>query len=222
MASVVKGKYSIDSREWENVSKEAKNLLKKMLTYDVSKRPSAEECLKDPWIVKHKKDDDNIQVDLDSNRLNLIDTHKLSSKHKLQQASVAYIVHQISTNDLAKNLRTIFKQMDESGDGKLSYEELKNGWKKYFKDTISEIEFDALIKLMDQDNDQYIEYEEFLRITINREIVLSEKNLEMAFSFFDKDKSGKLSAEELKHVLGIAGDDDDKSREIVKIYIKNK
>jgi calcium-dependent protein kinase len=218
LESIIKGKFSMEGREWEKVSKEGKNLIKKMLTYDPSKRPSAEQCLQDVWISKYRKDQE-IEIKIDeANRLNLIDTHKLSSKFKLQQASVAYIVHQISTNEVAKNLRTIFKQMDESGDGKLTYQELKNGWKKYFKDSISEIEFEELIKLMDQDNNLYIEYEEFLRVTINREIVLSEKNLEMAFNFFDKDKSGKLSAEEVKHVLGIAGDNE-KNKAIVREII---
>jgi calcium-dependent protein kinase len=213
LASILKGKYSMEGREWDKVSKEAKNLIKRMLTMDPAKRPNAEQCLQDIWISKHRKEL-NVDIELEDTRLNIIDTYKLTSKHKLQQASVAYIVHQISTNEVAKNLRAIFKQMDESGDGKLSYDELRNGWKKYFKDSISEIEFDELIKTMDQDNNQFVEYEEFLRVTINREIVLSEKNLEMAFNFFDKDKSGKLSADEVKFVLGIVGDDE-KSKAIV-------
>jgi calcium-dependent protein kinase len=215
LASILNGKYNMETIEWNKVTKEAKNLIRKMLTYDYSKRPTAEQCLQDPWIIKHKK---NLEINLTETRLSIIDTHKLTSKHKLQQACVAYIVHQISTNEVAKNLRNIFKQMDESGDGKLTYDELRKGWKKYFKETVSELEFEELIKSMDQDHDNYVEYEEFLRVTINKALILGEQNLEMAFNFFDKDKSGKLSADEVKHVLGIIGDDE-KSKNIVKDII---
>lgn len=38
--------------DWGHVSEEAKDLVRRMLTYDSSKRISAEECLAHPWIVK--------------------------------------------------------------------------------------------------------------------------------------------------------------------------
>jgi Ca2+-binding EF-hand superfamily protein len=41
----------------------------------------------------------------------------------------------------------------------------------------------------------------------------------MAFNYFDKDKSGKLSAEEIKVVLGVLGDDKE-GGELVKNIIK--
>jgi calcium-dependent protein kinase len=204
--SITKGEYNFNDDEWKKVTSEAKDLIKKMLTFDKNKRPSAETCIKHSWIQKYRKGRENI-LEKQNTRLSFINTHRIHSRHKLQQASVAYIVHQLSTNEVVKNLRNIFRQLDESGDGRLSYEELKNGWKRYFNDQMSEIEFDRLIKEMDQDGNNYIEYEEFLRATISTEIIFSEKNLEMAFNFFDKDKSGKLSAEEIKFVLGVNSDD---------------
>ena len=41
MEKVKKGTYSFDSIEWEDVSKEGKEFIKKMLQYDSSKRYSA-------------------------------------------------------------------------------------------------------------------------------------------------------------------------------------
>jgi calcium-dependent protein kinase len=203
--SITKGEFTFDEKEWKNVSVEAKDLIKKMLTYDKNKRPSAETCLTHPWVQKYRS---SREMFIDNKtRLNFINTRMIQSRHKLQQASIAYIVHQLSTNEVVRSLRNIFKKLDESGDGRLTYQELKDGWRKFFNDQMSEIEFDRLIKEMDQDGNNYIEYEEFLRATISTEILLSEKNLEMAFIFFDKDKSGKLSSEEIKFVLGIHSDD---------------
>ena len=55
---------------------------------------------------------------------------------------------------------------------------------------------------MDQDNNGYIGFEEFLISSINKEKILTEKNLKMAFNVFDRDKSGGISQNELKFILG--------------------
>eukprot|EP00727_Mastigamoeba_balamuthi_P006076 m51a1_g2088 putative ca2+ calmodulin-dependent protein kinase ii (744) ;mRNA; r:1518420-1521701 len=46
----IAGQYSFPSPEWDAVSDEAKAFIRKMLTHDSKKRPSATECLKDPWL----------------------------------------------------------------------------------------------------------------------------------------------------------------------------
>jgi len=48
---VLSGKFTLDEEEWENVSNEAKDLVKKLLEYNPEKRISASEALQHPWIV---------------------------------------------------------------------------------------------------------------------------------------------------------------------------
>lgn len=50
--SVKVGQYSLNGSEWKNVSKEALDLIKKMLTYDPNNRISAEQSLNHVWIKK--------------------------------------------------------------------------------------------------------------------------------------------------------------------------
>lgn len=50
MKKVEAGKYDIEHGIWKNVSKEAKDLIKKLLTYDPAERISAETALQHPWI----------------------------------------------------------------------------------------------------------------------------------------------------------------------------
>lgn len=50
--------YSFDPPDWNQVSDEAKQLVKLMLTYEPSKRISAEEALNHPWIVKFSSQKD--------------------------------------------------------------------------------------------------------------------------------------------------------------------
>ena len=52
---MLSGKYLIDEPEWEQVSSEAKDLIKKLLTYDSDKRISAHDALAHPWLKKMVK-----------------------------------------------------------------------------------------------------------------------------------------------------------------------
>lgn len=47
------GKFSFIHPEWAHVSRDAKSLIKKMLTYNPDERISAEEALNDEWISEN-------------------------------------------------------------------------------------------------------------------------------------------------------------------------
>lgn len=54
---------------------------------------------------------------------------------------------------------------------------------------------------VDSDGNGFIDYTEFLKASVNSTTLLSRENLAIAFSIFDKDNSGKISAKELKAIL---------------------
>lgn len=57
MEKVAKGVFSFDGEEWQQISQEAKSLIKKMLEYDPNKRLNAEQCYNDPWLKKYARKD---------------------------------------------------------------------------------------------------------------------------------------------------------------------
>jgi calcium-dependent protein kinase len=65
-------------------------------------------------------------------------------------------------------------------------------------------EIQALWTAMDIDGNGSISYSEFLAATLDRNIYLQEENLWNAFRVFDRDNSGKITADELKQVLSNA------------------
>jgi calcium-dependent protein kinase len=209
------GRYQMNGKQWDKVSVKAKNLINKLLTYDPKERISAEEALNDSWISsysKGKKNDINLQI---KNKIT-----KFSSLHKLQQSILSFLIHNYSSNEFCKELKVIFKKLDTSGDGRLSYDELKSGFNKYFIGyNLTDDELLELIKSIDKDNSMFIEYEEFLTAFLNKELILTEKNLNNAFSHFDDDKSGKLSILEIKKVLGFF-EEDEESMKLMKTMIK--
>jgi len=218
LALVEKGEYDFLSDEWDRVSQEAKLFVTKLMTYDQNKRISAEEALKDTWLLRNATE--KLPKNDKSTRNALENLKKFQATQKLQQASIAFIVHQMSTNEITKDLRDIFKAMDTSGDGRLTMDEIKNGYQKFFKNSdFSESEFENMMKNLDSDQSGYIEYEEFLRATIKMENVLTDKNLELAFAFFDEDKSGTLEPAEIKKALGISASDQ-KQTEVINKLIK--
>jgi Ca2+-binding EF-hand superfamily protein len=201
LSNVAKGTYSLKSSEWRLVSDEAKDLVTQMLEIDPSKRISAQSALDHHWIKNVNRMKFNT-VDQKYFESVLKNIYEFNAREKLQQATIAYIVHFLYNSKEIEDLKKVFKKLDQNGDGQLTYLELKNGIEYYFGKYKIEADLNKIIQEIDGDNDGWISYEEFLRVSINQEKLLDEKNLKLAFDRFDLDKDGRLSKDEIKKVLG--------------------
>ena len=92
--------------------------------------------------------------------------------------------------------------MDENKDGKLSIEEVQNGYGKVFGQTVTEDEVAEIFRKADTDNSGFIDYDEFVTATMSKNRLFSVENLRAAFKLFDKDNSGTITADEIKEVIG--------------------
>jgi len=64
-----------------------------------------------------------------------------------------------------------------------------------------EDEVEKIFNNVDTDGSGKIEYSEWIIATINKENLCTPEKLEIAFSIFDKDKSGTICAAEVKEIL---------------------
>ncbi len=205
--AVISGKFTMDGSEWKKVSSAAKDLVSRLLEFKPDKRLSAQDTINHKWI-QEKHDAFNQKEKLDEGILtNVLENIKnFNAKEKLQQATIAFIVHFQFASSENKELKKIFKKLDINGDGRLTYKELKDGFGKLAPGNrisgVSEADLNRIIEDVDQDMNGYIEYEEFLRVTVNKRNIISENNLRLAFDKFDENKDGKLSMDEIKKVLG--------------------
>ena len=189
----------------KDLSPQAKDLLSKMLERDVKVRYSAKDCLKHKWI-KFYNEKQNVSNDVVNNALTNISNY--NATEKLQQATMAYIVHFVSPNSEVEDLKKVFNQFDKNNDGYLSYEEIDKAFNQYFADKHNFPNFTQKNKIykvldkIDTGKTGRISYEQFLQLSMNQKEILNEKNLKSAFEKFDSDKDGKLSKEEIKNVLG--------------------
>ena len=204
---ILDGNVNFKHKIWNKISDDAKNLVIKLLQVDPSQRLSAAEALEDEWFKKNININ-KINETQSQNNFNIFikNISEFCAEQKLQQATLAFLVHNFAPKEELNELKKIFFAFDKNGDGKLSKEEFVTGLTNIdynFNIGLKEEEsLDGLIKNIDSDNNGYITFEEFLIASINKEKILTEKNLKMAFDVFDRDKNGGISHEELKYILG--------------------
>ena len=192
---------------FNNISEEAKDLIKKCLIYDKNKRISAEEALNHPFFSN--LDPNNLYHENIEIKEVLFSLKNFSKHSKFYQVVLAFLSHNYAEKGELEKLKKIFYKIDTNLDGKLSKEELMNAY-KLAGIKIKKSQLDKIINSMDFDNNGYIEYEEFIRATIPKENLFTDINLKTAFDMFDLDKNGSISLSEIKEVLGIKKNDDDK------------
>ena len=191
---VQKGKFDFDGEEWDEISKDAKDLIKKLICKP-EKRLTAQEALEHKWMKKMLKGDVSNQK-IPMKGKNLETFKNFNKQSKLKQAALTAISVQASPEDI-KELKQLFMSLDVNGDGSLTLEELKKGLE-------GKENGDALLAIMkgaDTDGSGEINYTEFIAATIDANIFLREDYLRTAFNMFDKDKSGKIDNEEVIALL---------------------
>lgn len=69
-------------------------------------------------------------------------------------------------------------------------------------------EIQEIMAMADTDKNGYIDYSEFLMAAMDKRKVLNQHNLEKAFSLFDQDGNGSITADEVRNILGHLDSDD--------------
>ena len=67
---------------------------------------------------------------------------------------------------------------------------------------LSEADVNELTQAADTDNNGKIDFAEFVAATLDRELLLSNKNLLAAFRTIDRDQDGFITDHELREVFG--------------------
>jgi calcium-dependent protein kinase len=216
---IKKGKFDLSSDPWPKISNEAKDLIRHMLDMNPISRISAQKALSHKWFKKFKMREKVTNVHYEKLKQSIENIKKFKADNKLQQAALAFLVHNSLYLPEVKDLMKIFKNIDQNGDGKINKEEMGQALSKMFHIPEPEEEVNEIFNNVDNDNNGYIEYEEYIRASINKESLLKDDILKYTFKFFDKDGSGSITPDEVAAVL-FQGADKELSSELTLKLIR--
>ncbi|XP_018472312.2 calcium-dependent protein kinase 3 [Raphanus sativus] len=207
--AILQGHLDFSADPWPAVSNGAKDLVKKMLTYDPKDRLTASEVLNHPWI---KEDGEASDKPLDNAVLSRM--KQFRAMNKLKKMALKVIAENLSEEEII-GLKEMFKALDTDKNGIVTLEELRTGLPK-LGNKISEAEIKQLMEAADMDGDGSIDYLEFISATMHMNRIEREDHLYTAFQYFDEDNSGYITMDELEQAMKKYNMGDDKSiKEII-------
>lgn len=102
-----------------------------------------------------------------------------------------------ASEDDVKDLKLQFQAIDTDGTGLIKASELQDILVKK-RMNVSDAEVQEIISQMDYQNNQKINYSEFLAATMDVRNFLTDSKLKAVFQQFDTDNSGSITAENIK------------------------
>lgn len=196
--AILEGNVDLQTAPWPSISDAAKDLIKKMLTWDPKKRITAAQALEHPWM---KVDGEASDKPIDS--AVLIRMKQFRAMNKLKKLALKVMAENLSEEEI-KGLQQMFNNIDTDRSGTITLEELKTGLSR-LGSKLTESEITQLMDAADVDQNGSIDYIEFITATMHRHRLDKEENLYKAFQYFDRDGSGYITREELRHAMSEYG-----------------
>eukprot|EP00386_Alphamonas_edax_P013436 GDKI01041499.1.p1 GENE.GDKI01041499.1~~GDKI01041499.1.p1 ORF type:complete len:517 (+),score=140.52 GDKI01041499.1:243-1793(+) len=196
LSKVRVGAYSFNPADWKSVSEEAKDLIRKLLKMNPKERLSAQAALQHPWIVNLAANSQDVPL-----THGMFDNlRSFRALNKLKKAALTVIAQHLNETDI-ENLRQIFQALDKDNSGSLTVAEIREGLNRLGREVPADLQ--QIIEEVDSDGSGVIDYTEFIAATIDRRQYIQEDVCWAAFRVFDLDGNGKISQDELKHMLGM-------------------
>lgn len=192
-----KESYPMSDATWQEISRDGKDFIRKLLKNSPSQRMSMDAVLKHPWLTIAKRD-----MDKGVAETVLSNMKQFSSTSHFFSLCVASVARQLDHRSL-RDVHKVFCEMDQNGDGVLELQEVKQGFEKIFgKDSQESRDVEEMFRRLDLDGSGTIDYTEFCAAGIGERMSTEEHVLWAAFKTFDiHDDDGRVSKDEIKQVL---------------------
>ncbi|CAD8111488.1 unnamed protein product [Paramecium sonneborni] len=196
--SIMRGIIKLDDAfDWDKIP-QAKEFVKKLLNFSQYQRPTAYDALKDKWIEKAKQKKKAIKMNPA-----LTNLRKFQKCEVLVEAIIMQIVQMTLTQEQKREIFYIFQEFDTNRDGKISTQELIQGYKKYQTSTkLEDQDIEKLVKRIDSNGNGYLDYTEFLLACQDKKKLLTVEKLKLVFAQLDVDKDNALSMIEMRRIFG--------------------
>lgn len=146
MQAVFKGQYKFNAKVWKNRSQEGKDFVIALLHVEASKRPTAIEAFKHPWLSKKAVLSDQ---KADPEFLNRAQANlaQYADSGEFKRLAMNVIAKKSTTEDIFE-LRNVFAEYDTNKDGRISLSEFKQVMaKSNFTDKEIETMFHKVVRV---------------------------------------------------------------------------
>ena len=195
---VKKCDYSFSNPAFKKVSKNCKDLIRKLLEPKKQYRIKAREALRHPFFTENFDPNSAMTENTDLNYLKQF-INPIGYISKFHEAVIAFLCVNFISKDEENNLRKLFRYMDKEGKNSISKKELKQSLEE-IDIKITDEELDKIFETVDENGTGFIEYQEFIRNACDIQALLSESNLKNVFHVICGDKE-LMSGEDIKKFI---------------------
>ena len=213
---VLKGDFNFKYTEWDTISKEAKDLIKNLLSLEPPKRLPANEVLNHPWFqIAHSvllKPIDPVVV----KRLKNYHSGNALRKEALK------VICQFVPNEETRSLNSVFRVMDEEHIGFLSQEGVLRAAQTCTAEQLSQEDVQRLFAQADLLQGR-MSYTEFVVAALNPAAYTAENALAAGFHYFDSEEKGFITLDDVRKVFTRGGRlvMDEESTRLIRDYDLN-
>lgn len=197
---VMIGTWGFENEVWHKITKQAKDLISKLIVVDPEKRITAAEALKHPWFTRFILEDDKYKYD---KKLiaNLRNYNKLPTITK----EIFRVIYSLMSEDENLPLKETFNFIDVNHDGKITIDELKAYFSRYdIKDSDETIK--RIIRLIsDNEDSDHITYTNFVMAAKDINCFREETKVNAVYRYFDYNNDGYITTERLIEAMKRAG-----------------
>ncbi len=204
-SNILNNNINLDNPKLKYVSDNCKDLIQKLLEKNAKKRITASNALKHDFFTEGINIGNLLKgkFKVNENVLRGMIKHQLTNKKisKFKEVVIAYISLNFSDQNAHEKARHIFMEMSGGNKNYLITKKTFSNKMGQVCNYLSKEEIEDLFDKIDDNGTGNIEYEELIRALTDKEKLLSDKNLKEAFLFFDKDKNGTISWNEIAEVV---------------------
>jgi len=219
--SVRTGRFDFPSPDWDGISESAKDFICSLLKREPSKRLSAAEALKHPWIkeygvgeAKRSKRPQRSSIAFSPHSIAFI---KYRDMQKLKKAALAWLAAN-STNDDITALKNVFKKIDVNNDGTLTLQELDSCLEEaHFAPNVA-YELRQLREELALSGEDSLNWRDFIALMMDKSLVMKEDNLRMVFEHFKKSDPDHIVVSD---IVDLVGGSEKHAMEIMKMVDNN-
>lgn len=187
---IVQRSYEFDDDVWDLASDEVKDLLGRIFQPE-DKRILPKKILTHAWLKKFAENDD---VECSQFNPSIIKLNKFQKTTKFRQTIMSYMANRTNDDEI-ENEKKLFQKMDRNNDGYIT----KKEFQKVNDESSLGYNVDQVFENLDLDHNGAINYNEFLAASLNDKVAKDPNKIRNAFNYFDVNKDGTISKEDIKN-----------------------